>query len=114
MWDFTNLEDFFFFYASTDLFNLFHAFLPVVILCILVAVGVFVWSFVFSVTYSKLSQILLSLFCIEVFWRQTFAFFSRAWLVDTFYTKLERLMFFFNRMFFFSFFGMGLFVFFSL
>src|SRR3546814_554039 len=66
---------------------------------------------IFFVVWGLLSRYYLFLFFFEVFWRHFFAFLSKAWLLDTFYTKLDRVLFYLNKLFVFSFIEAGVFEF---
>lgn len=103
VWDFTSDGFVFSFYHSRLLFSIFHIYLPLIILSILISVFFVVWGL--------LSRYYVFLFFFEVFWRHFFAFLSKAWLLDTFYTKLARVLFYLNKLFVFRFIEAGVFEF---
>lgn len=110
MWDFC--EDAFdlFFYQSTVLFGIVHLFLPLIVLSLLIAVFFWVWGLL-NKKYSFSTRFGSLMVYSEIFWRHAFVFFSRAWLVDLFYTKLARIGFFINKKFIFRFIESGIFEF---
>lgn len=105
-WDFPtqNAVVLFPFYQSVSLFSITHLFLPIIVLCILIFIFLIVWSLLSR----RYFTFLLSF---EIFWRHVFVFFSKAWLLDTFYTKLARVIFFCNKLFVFRFIEAGIFEF---
>lgn len=110
MWDFCENTFDLFFYQSSALFSLVHLFLPLIVLSLLVSVFFWVWGLL-TKAYSFSDRFGVPFSYFDIFWRHTFVFFSKAWLVDTFYTKLARLGFFINKKFIFRFIESGIFEF---